>query len=339
MQTFLIWPLIASLLYWPSEIRVRIGSGNSGFARTGLILVLALVSFTAFKPEPKQSIYLSEQGRNELWTEYDLCRAEWPKGTTDMYIKGPYGEVHVLACGNPENPPVVMVHAASMGAHSWKENLEPLLDHYRIYSIDNIGEGNKSQLDDPLVYPNSQEEIADHLALIMDSLQVKKAILMGSSNGGYVSLCFADRYPRRVESLMLFGPMGLTQLTGNSIMMLSIASMYPFRFVKDWVSRWALGKSENVHRAYGSWFEAILSHTVPSVAMPEPMSTGQKQNFGFPVLLVLGSEDPIVGDAIVAKKTAAEIPGIRTVILESGHIVAVEQAQEVNNLISEFLGE
>ena len=55
-----------------------------------------------------------------------------------------------------------MIHAASMGAPSWAENLALLLDHYRIYSVDNIGEGNKSELYDPLRYPKNQQEIAEH---------------------------------------------------------------------------------------------------------------------------------------------------------------------------------
>jgi len=39
-----------------------------------------------------------------------------------------------------------MFHAASMGAHSWAENLEPVINHYNIYAFDNPGEGNRSEL-------------------------------------------------------------------------------------------------------------------------------------------------------------------------------------------------
>jgi hypothetical protein len=33
--------------------------------------------------------------------------------------------------------------------------------------------------------------------------------------------------------------------------MLSIASMYPFQFVRDRVTKWALGEDEYVNRKYG----------------------------------------------------------------------------------------
>ena len=303
-----------------------------------LILALLLVSFTAFKPEPKSSIYLSEELKTELVEIYAEKVKIWPKGTENIYLETAYGAVHVLACGTKENPPLVMIHAASMGAHSWAENLAPLLDHYRIYSIDNIGEGNLSQLNDALNYPKSQEEIADHLAEILDALGVERSPVFGASNGGFVGMCYAYHYPGRVESMALFGPMGLTQLTGNSMMMLSIATMYPFRFVRDWVARWALGEDAYVHETYGRWFDCIMRGTVPSVARPVPMTTGQKTRMDMPVLLFLGTSDPIVGDAGRAEEMAEEYPEIRIEILDSGHMIAIEHRDYVNGVVSEFLG-
>jgi pimeloyl-ACP methyl ester carboxylesterase len=231
-----------------------------------------------------------------------------------------------------------MIHAASMGAHSWAENLAPLLDHFRIYSVDNIGEGNKSQLTDASVYPNSEQQIADHFAQLMDSLGIRRSPVFGASNGGFVAQCYAYYYPDRVESLVLFGPMGLTKLTGKSIMMLSIASMYPLQAIRDRVTRWALGEDEKVLEPYGSWFNCIMQATIPSVAMPVPMTDEQKHQMDMPVLLFLGTEDPIVGDAGFARETAMQYPDIRVETMESGHLIAVEQAERVNSITREFLG-
>ena len=51
-----------------------------------------------------------------------------------------------------------------------------------------------------------------------------------------------------MQTLALFVPMGLTQLTNTSIFMLSAASMYPFQFVKNSVIKWAIGEDEYVNR-------------------------------------------------------------------------------------------
>lgn len=338
LQTFLLWLAVAILLYWPSLIESRWNKRTSLMLRWASVILLLLVSFLVFKPEPKASIYLSDASREELMRIYDNHTQDWPAGTENIYIETSYGSVHTLVCGNPENPPLVMVHAASLGAFSWADNLEPLIEHYRIYSVDNIGEGNKSQLSDPLVFPESQKEIADHFAEIMDALGVERAPVFGASNGGFVSMCYTYYYPHRVESLSLFGPMGLTKLTGSSLMMLSIASMYPFPFVRERVTRWALGEDPGVNQKYGEWFSCILKGTIPSLGMPAPMSLEQKSEMDLPVLLFLGTKDPIVGDAETAKSIAEDYPNIRIEVLESGHLIATEQASVVNSVVCEFLG-
>ena len=56
-----------------------------------------------------------------------------------------------------------------------------------------------------------------------------------------------------------------------------------------------------------------------------------------PVLLFLGTRDPIVGDAATAAETAGEYPDIEITILDSGHLVAVEHRETVNAKLVEFL--
>lgn len=337
LQTFFIWLVLVAVIYWPSVLGNKWGKRISLGIRLVSIAILFCVSFLAFRPAPKSSIYLSEELRNELMGIYDQKVANWPENTEDIFIESMYGTVHVLTCGNPDNPPLVMIHAASMGAHSWAENLDPLIDHYRIYSVDNIGEGNKSDLKDALVYPGNQQEIADHFALIMDSLGVIRSPLFGASNGGFIAMCYAYYYPERVESLALFGPMGLTQLSGKSIMMLSVASLYPFQIVRDLVTKWALGEAPEVIDSYGDWFNCIMKATIPSVAMPVPMTTEQKASMDLPVLLFLGTNDPIVGEVEHAKEVAEEYPNIRIEVLDSGHLVAVEHSEYVNSVVNDFL--
>jgi pimeloyl-ACP methyl ester carboxylesterase len=336
LQTSLLFLLIIVMIWWPPVFKLRWNNTASITVRMIVIVALFLISFMAFN-EPKSSIYLSKEMESELMEIYDKHVAQWPEGTEDLFVDTEYGKVHVLACGSEANPPLVMIHAASMGAFSWYENLEPLLENYRIYSIDNIGEGNKSRLNDVLEFPGTQKEIADHFASIMDGLGVKRSPVFGASNGGFVAMCYTHFYPERVESLALFGPMGLTQLSGKSIMMLSIATIYPLQSIRDRVIRWALGKDEYVIGKYGEWFNCMMKATIPTVGKPVPMTTAQKSAMDLPVLLFLGTKDQIVGDADLAKSQAESYPNVRIEVLESGHLIAVEHADYVNTVIREFL--
>ena len=338
IKTLILLLIGTALVYWPAYFCRRWDRRLSLVIRASFIVLLFLINSVFFGMEPKSSIYLSDFHRERLMTIYDRMMEDWPAGTEDIYIETGFGKVHVLACGSRKMPPLLMVHAASMGAHSWAENLEPLLGHYRIYSIDNIGSGNKSQLKNPQVYPANGKELADLYALIADSLGIGHSPVFGASNGGFIAMNYACYHPDKVESLALFGPMGLTRLTGGSIMMLSIATMYPFQFVRDWVTRWALGTDEEVIGKYGEWFNCIMEGTVPSLATPVPMSTLQKREMTLPVLLFLGNHDRIVGDADHASETARDFCDIRIEVLESSHLVAVEQAAYVNEVVGDFLG-
>jgi pimeloyl-ACP methyl ester carboxylesterase len=264
---------------------------------------------------------------------------DWPGNTESIYVGTKYGQVHILAIGSKKLPPLLMLHAASMGAHSWAENLHPFTNKYRIYAIDNIGEGNKSKLIDVLKYPNSPKEIADLYAFIANSLKIERSPVLGASNGGFIAQIYAYYYPEKVESLVLFGPMGLTPLTGKNIAMLTIATMYPLQFIRNYVSQWALGKNKYCHDKYGEWFNTIMKGTIPSVARPIPLSVEQKKNMRLPILLFLGTDDPVVGDVKSAEQSALIYPNIEIEILNSGHLIAVEQKDKINFKLIEFFYE
>ncbi|MGQ8336805.1 alpha/beta fold hydrolase [Sunxiuqinia sp. A32] len=336
-QTLLLLLIATSIVFWPKTIERKWDRKASLISRIVFLLLLIIIKVVFLGGEPKTSIYTSEENRKILTNIYDQKVKDWPVETEDIFIVTSYGKVHVLACGAKENPPILLFHAASMGAHSWAENLPPLLDHYRIYAIDNIGEGNKSALIDATVYPNSPKEIANFYALIADSLGIKSSPVFGASNGGYIAQVYAYYYPEKVESLALFGPMGLTQLTGNSILMLGLTSMYPLQPLRDRVSKWAIGDNQYVNQKYGDWFNQIMISTIPSVSMPIPMTTEQKKQMDLPILLFLGTKDPIVGDAEIAKQTARDYPNIQIEILKSGHLISVEHAETINEKVSKFL--
>jgi pimeloyl-ACP methyl ester carboxylesterase len=334
LQTVCLAAVVLALYYWPV---LKKNKQLSSVLRYSFIALMLIFQFTVFKSEPKQSIYLSEALKNELYSVYNSKKASWPDTTEDIFIETKYGKVHVLATGNKELPAILLFHAASMGAHSWAENLQPLIGHYRIYAVDNIGEGNLSELIDPLVYPKTTKEIADLYADIANKLGVVSSPVFGASNGGYIAQVYAYYYPEKVQSIALFGPMGLTPLSNKSIFMLGAASMYPVDFMRSKVVHWAFGDDKYCHEKYGDWFDIIMKGTIPSIAQPQPMSTEQKKSMKMPIILFLGTADPIVGDAEIARKEAEEYPNIDIQVLNSGHIIAVEHRNYINQSVTEFL--
>lgn len=338
LQTLILLLIVAALIWWPEKyLKKDWNRRQIRWSRAFFILIMIVLNVAVSLSNPKETIYRNDRLKDQLMMIYEEKENAWPIEHENIYITTEYGEVHILACGSINNPPLIMLHAASMGAHSWAENLDPLVDHFRIYAIDNIGEGNKSSLDNALNFPSDGRELADLYAEIADSLGVISSHVFGASNGGFIAQNYAYYHPQRVKTLSLFGPMGLMPLSNSSVMMMALPSMYPFKFLRENTLKWAIGTDPQVTESYGEWFDCILKSTIPSFAKPVPMTKEEKQDVDIPILLFLGTNDPMVGDAELAARAGQEYPNIRIEIMESGHLIAVEKADSVNQIVREFL--
>jgi pimeloyl-ACP methyl ester carboxylesterase len=80
-----------------------------------------------------------------------------------------------------------------------------------------------------------------------------------------------------------------------------------------------------------------MGGTRPRVAAPIPFTPEQLQSISCPVLLILGAKDTLVGDPTKVKELALNIPNIQIEVINTGHLISVDQPEKVNNLIYNFL--
>jgi pimeloyl-ACP methyl ester carboxylesterase len=79
--------------------------------------------------------------------------------------------------------------------------LRQLTKSFRVISLDKAGSG----ASDPLPRPPSLAEWADDVRAVLDAVGSSKAILLGASEAGPVSIHFALSEPERVAGLILYG--------------------------------------------------------------------------------------------------------------------------------------
>jgi len=95
---------------------------------------------------------------------------------------------------------VVLLHGF-LGSHQiWENTIAELSKSYRIIAIDLPGHGTT----DCFGYVHTMELIAKCVKTVMDSLRLKKYVIVGHSMGGYVGLAFADLFPDNLKGLCLF---------------------------------------------------------------------------------------------------------------------------------------
>ena len=117
-----------------------------------------------------------------------------------------------LQAGDPQAPPLVMVHGTAGSLENYAANIGPLSAHYHCVAFDCVGSGLTDKPDHAYEIPL----YVRHLADTMDALGLPHAALMGNSLGGWICGAFARAYPERVSRLILVSSSGLLIDPANS---------------------------------------------------------------------------------------------------------------------------
>ncbi len=102
---------------------------------------------------------------------------------------------------------VALFHGKNFNAAYWEETARLLIDNgYGVLMPDQIGFGKSSKPED---YQYSFSALAHNTRLLMASLNIDEAIVVGHSMGGMLATRFALNYPETTEKLILVNPIGL----------------------------------------------------------------------------------------------------------------------------------
>ena len=136
-------------------------------------------------------------------------------GLAEHTFAGPNGPMHVWSTSFTGKPKLMLVHGVTSSAAMWAGNAVPLSATYDLIIPDLIGHGGSTNT----WSGNSVDAQVAHLAAILDSLKVHEAVyVVGSSYGGAISANFAEQWPERVRTLVIYdGPAnGYTKTVADS---------------------------------------------------------------------------------------------------------------------------
>lgn len=95
---------------------------------------------------------------------------------------------------------IVLLHAFPLSNSMWKSQIDKLVEaDFRIVSPDLLGfrsNTNSSEI-------NLMEDMANHVADLLDSLAIEKAIIGGLSMGGYVTINLYRLFPEKFSAIIL----------------------------------------------------------------------------------------------------------------------------------------
>jgi pimeloyl-ACP methyl ester carboxylesterase len=95
---------------------------------------------------------------------------------------------------------VVLLHGFLGSKEIWETTIGNLSKSYRVIAIDLPGHGES----DCFGYVHTMDLLAKCAKAVMDSLRLKKYVIVGHSMGGYAGLAFAELFPDNLKGLCLY---------------------------------------------------------------------------------------------------------------------------------------
>lgn len=157
------------------------------------------------------TLFKNEQSKAAVATWFDRFRQRIPHTVESRRVTTTFGETHLLVGGPPDAPPLVLLHGALASSAHVLVELAPLLEHFRVYAIDVIGQ---SVMSADVRLSAKNDDYGRWLDEVMERLSLPRAHVVGISWGGFVATRLAVVAPHRIVKLALLTPAGLVSGPG-----------------------------------------------------------------------------------------------------------------------------
>lgn len=107
-------------------------------------------------------------------------------------------KIHYQLTGH--GPAIVLLHGFLGSAEIWKSFSRRLSEWFSVITVDLPGHGLSSHTDRSC----SMDEMADAVRQVLKAAGINSCLMVGHSMGGYVTLAFAEKYPRLLKGFVLF---------------------------------------------------------------------------------------------------------------------------------------
>lgn len=246
---------------------------------------------------------------------YDRTLAQWPVAYETIQISTRHGSTFVIASGMTDAPPLPLLHGAGTNSMMWANDISAYSQNHRVYAIDLPGEPGKSDSNRPAWDGSAFTEWVED---IYTGLGVKKASIVGISQGGWTALRFATVHPERVEKLVLLTPGGVVP---DNLMFLLRVIRYNLMGKN--------GMRRMVQMLYGDVVieeqllditAAFMTHTQPRIGKLPIFSDNELSCLTMPVLLLIGTKDALRDAEKVSARLMRFVPNLTvTKIAGGGH--------------------
>ncbi len=258
-----------------------------------------------------KSIYKSDEGRiaMEVWYERFLARIEERGQSVEhVTVATRFGDTNVVVGGPADAPPLVCFHGAMASAPAALVQIPQLLDTFRIYFPDTVGQPGRSD-DTRLDWQGDGH--GWWAADVLDGLEFERANIFGCSLGGYVAVRLMSVAPERVKRAVLWVPAGFAKSpVGPMLGLMWDGLVYNLRPSRARLEKILSNTFTDLDDDFVEFFAASLKHVHPDRRFPAVLPDGALQNFEGETMLIVNEHDLLFPPQKLLERARQEIPNL-----------------------------
>ena len=240
--------------------------------------------------------------------------------------------------------PFVLLHCWAGGKALFQEQIPQFSKNYQVITLDLRGHGESEK-------PQTEYRLdvfAADVKALLDLLNLKQAIVLGHSMGGYIAQVFALTYPDRVKALILYGtvsmhpPIGHLWGPGEQESIRKIVEMGFREYIKWYAPQYWF--SPEIDPELIDWCCEEVCFKVPEYAatamwreLAKFSVRGRLSEIKVPTLLIVGDNDCRTPLEDHENMNRAIPNACLKIIKGTGHMAHIEKAGEFNKAVLNFL--
>ncbi|HZZ35641.1 MAG TPA: alpha/beta hydrolase [Caulobacteraceae bacterium] len=222
-----------------------------------------------------------------------------------------------------KGPPVILLHGGLANSEYWGNQVPALARAHRVITVDSRGHGHSTRDAQPYSY----DLMADDVVALMDKLRIRKAAIVGWSDGAILGLDLAIRRPERLTRVFAFGANSDPSGVKFDALQSSLFGDFMQRAGDDY---------RRLSRTPGE-YDAFLA-AVNKMWETEPHFTeAQLRAIKTPMAIVDGDHDEVIKREHT-DWLASVIPGAKLIILpQASHFAMLQDSKTFNKEMLGFL--
>ncbi len=243
-----------------------------------------------------------------------------PKPDDKGFVESGGAKIYYACFGKGD--PVILLHGGMGNGDHWSNQVPGLAAKLHVITIDSRGQGRSTRSKDKPSY----DAMATDVIAVMDHLDIKKAAIVGWSDGGEIALKLGINYPDRVTKLVIFG----ANYDANGSKKRGPSSTFGAYAAKCRADYTRISKTPKQYDAVQTWLLPIWRN-------PMGFSREQLQSIKAPTLVADGEHDEIIKLEQIEEMSKL-IPNARLhVFKDASHFALWQDPKTFTKILVDFL--